>query len=1183
MRALLAPVREMEQYDKMQTTLARHAGALAVTGCSESQKLNMVYAFGEGYRSRLIITYSDQRCRDMYEDYLFYDKNTYIFPAKDMIFYEADVSGNQIERQRLKVLRCLIENRPVTMITTWSALMMPCVSPDIIRDNVVHLSVRDSLDLKQISKQLVKLGYSKRDMVENPGEFSVHGGILDVYDITEDNPFRIELWGDDIDSIRSFDVGSQRSIIKTDKVSIYPATEIILDDKQLHDGLDLIVKEAKEYSEALRSEFKTEEGARVRKRAEELKEQLIELGMSRDAVNLESYIGYFYKNNETASILSFFDAKKSIVFMDEPVHCAEHAHATEEEFIQSMAHRLEKGYILPGQADLIIRSEVTAADLADRDVVMLASITCTNPLVKPGEAYDANSKSISSYNNSFDALVKDLHKYRKEKYRVLLVSGSRTRARRLAEDLRSEGLTALYTEDASRPVAPGEVECFYGHIRKGFEYPSAHFTVISESDIFGADHKRKRKKSNIDPSKAVRDFAELKVGDYVVHETHGLGVYKGIEQVSVDNVVKDYIKIAYRDGGNLYVPATGLDVIQKYASGTAKAPKLNKLGTKEWAKTTAKVREAVDVVADDLVALYAARQSLHGFKYGPDTIWQKEFEEMFPYEETEDQIRAIEETKSDMESDKIMDRLICGDVGFGKTEIAIRAAFKAIQEGKQVVYLVPTTILAQQHFNTFASRMKDFPVTVELLSRFKTASEQKKTIAGLKNGTVDVVIGTHRVLSKDVGFKNLGLLIVDEEQRFGVTHKETIKKLKETVDVLTLTATPIPRTMHMSLIGIRDMSILEEPPEERRPIQTFVCEYNEELVREAIVREVSRGGQVYYVYNVVANIADVTAFIQKLVPEARVEFAHGQMHEQELERIMYDFVNGDIDVLVSTTIIETGMDIPNVNTMIVHDSDKLGLAQLYQLRGRVGRSNRTSYAFLMYRRDKMLKEVAEKRLEAIREFTDFGSGYRIAMKDLEIRGAGNLLGSRQSGHMQSVGYDMYCKLLAEAVRVRKGEEVAPDFETQIDLDIDAYIPDDYIMNEMQKLDIYKRIASISDQSEYKEMQDELIDRFGAVPECADNLLRIALLKAAAKKLGIDEIKGGAGRIRVLMRTDAPIRVENIPVVLAAGKGRLSFSAKGTPEFNYRYDTEELVELEERNLLMQCEKLIKEDFAPLVGT
>ena len=658
----------------------------------------------------------------------------------------------------------------------------------------------------------------------------------------------------------------------------------------------------------------------------------------------------------------------------------------------------------------------------------------------------------------------------------------------------------------------------------------------------------------------------------MVHENHGLGIYRGIEKVEVEKVVKDYIKIEYRGGGNLYVLATGLDVIQKYASADAKRPKLNKLGTQEWTRTKSKVREATGEVAKDLVELYAVRQQKNGFPYGEDTVWQKEFEEMFPFEETEDQLAAIEATKKDMESTRIMDRLICGDVGYGKTEIAIRAAFKAVQEGKQVVYLVPTTILAQQHYNTFVQRMKDFPVRVDLLCRFRASGEQKKTVADLKKGLVDIVIGTHRVLSADVMYKDLGLLIIDEEQRFGVSHKEKIKKMKENVDVLTLTATPIPRTLHMSLVGIRDMSVLEEAPNDRMPIQTYVMEYNEEMVREAIVRELSRNGQVYYVYNRVNNIADVTASIQALVPEAVVAFAHGQMQERELERIMYDFINGEIDVLVSTTIIETGLDIANVNTMIINDSDSMGLSQLYQLRGRVGRSNRTAYAFLMYKRDKMLREVAEKRLAAIKEFTDLGSGFKIAMRDLEIRGAGNLLGAKQHGHMQAVGYDLYCKMLNEAVKNLKGISTAEDFETSVDLDVDAFIPPAYIVNEVQKLDIYKRIAGIENQNECDDMKEELLDRFGETPAAVENLLRIAMIRVSAHKLFMTEIRGRNGEIRFVLKPDARIKPEGIPALLEKND-KLSFSHKGTPFFLFKYKKCGMVERDAQMLLTFTEELL----------
>ena len=755
---------------------------------------------------------------------------------------------------------------------------------------------------------------------------------------------------------------------------------------------------------------------------------------------------------------------------------------------------------------------------------------------------------------------------------MLLLSGSRTRAARLARDLSENDLAAFYTENPDREIKPGEIMTFYGRVLKGFEYPLLKFAVISESDIFGAEKKKKKKKKQYEGRK-INDFSELQIGDYVVHENHGLGIYKGIEKVEVDKVVKDYIKIEYRDGGNLYVLATGLDVIQKYASADARKPKLNKLGTQEWAKTKNKAKEAACEVARDLVELYAVRQQSEGYAFGKDTVWQREFEEMFPYEETEDQLAAIEATKADMESNKIMDRLICGDVGYGKTEIAIRAAFKAVQEGKQVVYLVPTTILAQQHYNTFVQRMKDFPVRVDLLSRFRSSSQQKKTVEDLKKGLVDIVIGTHRVLSSDVTFKDLGLLIVDEEQRFGVAHKEKIKKMKEQVDVLTLTATPIPRTLHMSLIGIRDMSVLEEAPGDRLPIQTYVLEYNEEMVREAIVRELSRNGQVYYVYNRVNNIADVSSRIQSLVPEANVAFAHGQMQERELEKIMYNFINGEIDVLVSTTIIETGLDISNVNTMIIHDSDNMGLSQLYQLRGRVGRSNRTAYAFLMYKRDKVLKEVAEKRLAAIKEFTELGSGFKIAMRDLEIRGAGNLLGVRQHGHMQAVGYDLYCKMLNEAVKSLKGISTKEDFNTTVDLDVDAFIPPTYIVNEVQKLDIYKRIAGLENQTECEDMKEELLDRFGETPLPVINLFRISMIRVKAHQLYITDVKGKNGELCFILKKDADIHAERIPELLKK-REKLTFNYKQV-QFVHRYQRCGVAEKDGQKLLSLAEELLKE--------
>ena len=1171
MRALLAPLEELGEYEEIKKIMAGDRVSVALSGCVDSQKLHMIYGLSEGFRYKLIVTFSDLKAKELYEDYQFYDRNVILYPAKDLIFFQADIHGNQLTMERIKCLRRLTEGTPLTVITTYDALMAPQVSMEAWQERTIHIDKLSGVEESDLAVRLTELGYEKTYQVEAPGQFSIRGGIVDIFDLTEENPYRIELWGDEVESIRSFDVLSQRSIEKLESVDIYPATEIVLSDKELREGLARIQREGKKQAQILREQMKTEEAHRIEVQIRELSETLLELGLSYNAVNLESYVRYFYP--ELATFADCFLQEESCVFLDEPLRIKEHVDAVELEFRESMTHRAEKGYILPGQMDVLFSAETVAAKLSKLRVVSLSTMEGKNPILKADKKYALLARSLSSYNNSFDALVKDLIGYKKKGYRILLLSGSRTRAKRLAEDLRDQEISAFYTEDPLREVQPGEVMTCYGRVRKGFEYPLLKFLVIAESDIFGTQKKKKRKKKRYEGQK-INDFNDLKVGDYVVHESHGLGIYQGIEKVEVDHVVKDYMKISYRDGGILYVLATGLDVIQKYASAEGGAkPKLNKLGTQEWSRTKSKVRTAVEEIAGDLVELYAVRQSAKGYCYGQDTVWQREFEEMFPFEETEDQVAAIAATKEDMESDKIMDRLICGDVGYGKTEIAIRAAFKAVQENKQVVYLVPTTILAQQHYNTFVQRMKDFPVRIDLLSRFRTAAEQKKTIADLKKGMVDIVIGTHRVLSADVAYKDLGLLIIDEEQRFGVAHKEKIKKLKENVDVLTLTATPIPRTLHMSLVGIRDMSVLEEAPEDRLPIQTFVCEYNEELVREAIVRELAREGQIYYVYNRVNNIADVAAALRELVPEANVAYAHGQMKESELERIMYDFVSGEIDVLVATTIIETGLDISNVNTMIVHDSDQMGLSQLYQLRGRVGRSNRTAYAFLMYKRDKVLKEVAEKRLEAIREFTDLGSGFKIAMRDLEIRGAGSLLGKSQHGHMQAVGYDLYCKMLNEAVKTKKGISVMEDFNTLVDLDVDAYIPPAYIINEVQKLDIYKRIAGIDNEQECDDMREELLDRFGQIPKSAENLLRIALIRSHAHRLYMPEVKGKKERVQFVLRPDAPIKVENIPLLISDYQGKLRFDPKGGPAFYLHYRKCGVIEKDEETLLVLTEEAL----------
>lgn len=1079
MKAFLTPLQGLAEFEQIKEKSKTNKGILQVSGCMESQKSHLMYGLSGIAPYRLILAEDERRAREIYEDYRFYDRKVYSYPAKDLLFFQADIHGNLLIRQRMKVIKALLEEKELTVVTSIDGCMDFLESLEKIKEQLIHYESDSTVDTEQLKNQLVALGYERVGQVEMPGQFSVRGGIVDIYCLTEENPWRIELWGDEIDSIRSFDPESQRSLENLEELTIYPAVEHIGD-------------------------------------------------------------------KDMVSFLDYFPEERTIIFLDEPNRLTEKGGAVEEEYRQSRMHREEKGSRnLP--ENWLCSFEQLQKELNKRNCISVCALEPKQAGWKVREKFYLEVKSISAYNNSFELLVKDLHQYKKQGYRIALLSGSRTRAERLAKDLQEEGLAAFYGQDYDREICPGEIMVVYGHAKKGFEYPLIKFAVMTESDIFGQEQKKKKKK-NYSGSR-IQDFAELSIGDFVVHEKHGLGIYRGIEKVEVDRIVKDYIKIEYRGGSNLYIPATQLDCLQKYSGADAsKAPKLNKLGTQEWNKTKSKVRGAVKNIAKELVELYAVRQEKEGYVCGPDTVWQREFEEMFPYEETEDQLSAIEDAKRDMESTRIMDRLICGDVGYGKTEVALRAAFKEVQESRQVAYLAPTTILAQQIYNTFVQRMKEFPVRVELLCRFRTPAQQKKAIEDLKKGQVNVIIGTHRILSKDVQFKNLGLLIVDEEQRFGVTHKEKIKQLKKDVDVLTLTATPIPRTLHMSLIGIRDMSVLEEPPMDRMPIQTYVMEYDEETVREAINRELRRGGQVYYVYNRVTDIADVALRIAKLVPDARVDFAHGQMSERELENVMYSFVNGDIDVLVSTTIIETGLDISNVNTMIIHDSDRYGLSQLYQLRGRIGRSNRTAYAFLMYRKNVMLKETAEKRLAAIREYTDLGSGFKIAMRDLELRGAGNLLGAQQHGHMNAVGYDLYCKMLNEAVKEAKGIHTMEDFETSVDLNVDAYIPDSYISNEFQKLDIYKRIAGIETQQDYDDMLEELLDRFGEPGKAVLNLLAIAKLKAIAHQGYVTEIKQTGKIVRFTLYEKARLNTEGFPALMQKYRRGLQFKNEQEPKF-----------------------------------
>lgn len=1126
MEVLRAPFRLSEIGSQYKAAKNKKKMPIEIMGTDGYARYYVMDCLGEN-RIKLIVTSSEDRAKEVWEAYRFFDRNILYYPSKDVLFYSADIHGHTILRQRMEVVRSIIEGTVSTVVVSIDALLNKIVPLKELEKHIISFCVGEALDMEQIKKQLVALGYERNDWVDGIGQFTIRGGILDIFPMSSECPYRVELWGDEIDSIRSFDVESQRSIENIDCLSIYPAAEMILDSDRIEQGINKLEKEHKIYAKKLKDSFQTEAYARINREMESLKE---ELENYHSAMGIDSYIGAFYE--ELNSFLSYMP-KDTMILVDEPARVMERAGACQLEFKESMISRIEGGYILPSQADILFDYKEMAGKIAAKDTVLFSILGKEESEFYPQTKLNFDTKMVPTYHHNFEMLLKDIKNWKKDKYRILLFSPSKTRGERLARELSEQNVVCFYQENCDRVLAETEMMITNGRLKSGFSIPEIKLVVLTEGDIFGQKKTKTRiKRKPLYSGEKVKSFDDLNIGDYVVHEKHGLGIYQGIEKIEVDQVIKDYIAIEYSGGSKLFILVSQLDLIQKYSSKEGRRPKLNKLGGNEWEKTKSKVRGQVQNIARELVELYAARQTKEGYAYSNDTVWQREFEEMFPYEETEDQLRAIEETKADMESTKIMDRLICGDVGYGKTEIAIRAAFKAVQDGKQVAYLVPTTILAQQHYNTFKERMQDFPIEIGMLSRFLSVKEQKKTLDNLKKGQVDIIIGTHRLLSKDLDYSNLGLLIIDEEQRFGVSHKEKIKQMKKDIDVLTLTATPIPRTLHMSLIGIRDMSLLEEPPVDRKAIQTYVLEYNPELIKEAVCRELSRGGQVYYVYNRVNTIADVAADLARIMPDARISFAHGQMREQELENVMYAFINKEIDVLVTTTIIETGLDIANVNTMIIHDAENFGLSQLYQLRGRVGRSDKTAYAFLMYKRDKMLKETAEKRLKAIREFTDLGSGFKIAMRDLEIRGAGNLLGADQSGHMEAVGYDLYCKMLNDAILEQKGETPKEVYTTSVELPIDAYIPSTYVKNEMVKLELYKRISGVWSDEDYEDMLDELTDRFGDPTYEVLNLLSIAKLKAKAHAAGINSIVYKNNQIHIEMAQGAKVNVEMLDAFLA---------------------------------------------------
>ena len=1107
LQGVMQPLKDNMKFKSITEKISEKTFPINIYGISESGKSYIINGiFEENDNSMVVVTHSDVDAKNLYEDLSFYTTDVFYFPVREVVFYNVDAISGDLRWARLKVIKEILQNeRKKIIVTSIDALTSLYTPKEYYLRYSMIIKTGDDIDLKEISKSLLQCGYERVEVVEGKGEFSFRGGILDVFPPTSAYPYRVELFGDEVDSIRTFNTESQRSIEKVEEFSIFPSKEVIVDDECRSRAVQNINEELKKVI------------ANVSKENKESVEKIKGIvGKNIELLNntyyfetIDSYLPFFYEKLD-----SFFDYLQGYTFVvDDFKRSSGKMESIYYEFNENYMSFLQRGDILPSQNSLLLNKGELESKLENSSLITLSSFLNKSDGLFNTVDIGFEEVTLNKYNGQLNMLIEDIQERKEKKYKTVILAGTRPRGERLVKTLMEKGIFSTY-KDSIDKIEAGEVVITFGNLLRGFDYPELELSIISDKDIFG---ETRRKRS----SKAVRkkgvakitSFAELKPGDYVVHANHGIGVYKGIKQMAAGGTTRDYLDIVYDKGDKLYVPVDQLDLVQKYIGSEGNSPKINKLGGAEWQKAKAKARKSINEIAQDLVKLYAARATLKGHSFGKDTEWQRQFEDEFPYEETPDQLASLEEIKSDMESDKPMDRLLCGDVGYGKTEVAIRAAFKAVMDGKQVAFLVPTTILAEQHYNNFIKRFSDFPIKIDMISRFRTPKQQKATLQALKEGNVDILIGTHRLVSKDIVFKDLGLLIVDEEQRFGVAQKEKIKGMKKNVDVLTLSATPIPRTLHMSLTGVRDISVIETPPEDRYPIQTYVVEQNDQLIRDAILREIGRGGQVYFVYNRVESIDSMANYIRDLVPECKVGIMHGQMTEKELETEMIAFMNKEYDVLVCTTIIETGIDISNVNTMIVHNADKMGLSQLYQLRGRVGRANRIAYAYFIYTKDKILTEVAEKRLKALKDFTELGSGFKIAMRDLEIRGAGNMMGSSQHGHMASIGYDLYCRMLEDTIKLIKGEIENEPIETSVDIKVDAFIPSSYITDEIQKIEVYKKIAAIENINDFMEIKSELEDRYSSIPDSVYNLMDIAYIKSICKGLYIEDIKETAKELR----------------------------------------------------------------------
>jgi len=1077
MNLLLSEFSSSKKWKECMDLIQKKSDPILISGLVDVSKSVFLASLEEKInRPICLVTYNEIQAKKMMQDLNMLQKQVAYFPKKEIVAYDYEAESKDRAFERIEVLNHIEEEKVKILVTTIEALMQDMIAKEVLYQNTFSFKIGARYSIEEIKEKLVLMGYERADLVENKGQFSIRGGIVDIAE-NDNTGIRIEFWGDEIDSVRSFQIASQRSTNMLEKACIYPAYEYILQN-----GIEEVIKN-------------------IEKKYSGVEEDIELLKTGKYLSKIDKYFNCFYSKKE--NLLSYL-SKDFVLILDEADKITKRAQNIQVENKNLIENLIEKEKFVP---EAIINLAEYEYELEDdkRVCAYLENQELISKTRKTNTIFETKQKEITFFKKEIEILLKDLSNAIAENKKVLVFGGKEGSCKKIANLFLENDIPYVYGKDLIKPLKKGSVTLIEGGLSSGFEDFDQNLICISVGEIFSDPVKRKRASSAFRAGEKVV-FADLKIGDYIVHKTHGIGVFVGINTITTDKVTKDYIKIKYKNDDMLYIPTESLDSIRKYIGGGESSPKINRLGSKEWENTKTKVKKNLQEIAKDLIELYAKRQKVKGFAFSADSPWQKQFEDSFEYVETEDQLRCIEETKKDMEMDKPMDRLLCGDVGFGKTEVAIRAAFKAVVDQKQVAYLVPTTVLASQQYESFRKRMQEYPINIDFLNRFKTKKEQEEVIRKLKLGELDIVIGTHRILSEDVSFKDLGLLIIDEEHRFGVKDKEKIKKLKTNVDVLTMTATPIPRTLHMSVVGVRDMSVIYEPPQNRKPVQTYVLEYDEEIAREAITKELEREGQVFYLYNKVESIERKAEEIQRLVPEAKVAFAHGKMSGRQLEDIMMQFIKGEINVLVCTTILESGIDIPNANTIIVENADRLGLAQLYQIRGRVGRKDKQAYAYITYKRDKLLSEEADKRLKAIREFTEFGSGFKIAMRDLEIRGAGSLLGEIQHGHLEQVGYETYCKLLDEVVKEMQGIEIEEEAQDiQLDIKISSYLPDTYIENSSQKIEVYQDIALCRSEEELQNIVDELIDRFGTMPKEVENLMEVARIKNGCIESGVWKI------------------------------------------------------------------------------